>query len=150
MGEMACQLDKLSEELLRTIYEMHSVENVPDDFRVAASETLDDLRQMMFSRNRARLSEVIHFFAYFAMPNLGTIRPPTETEKKKGKAAAARITRRAKRLSDLVKNSPKYKTMEFKCIGDFDKCREQRGPYSAICAFAFMICIGRRMVPFMK
>jgi hypothetical protein len=51
---------------------------------------------------------------------------------------------------ELLKKEPKYSSAEFKCISDFDKCKAHRGEKSALCRLALFICIGKRIIPFVR
>ena len=49
-----------------------------------------------------------------------------------------------------VEKDPKYKNVEFKCIDDYDKCAAKRGKKSLLCLLALFICMGRRIIPFVR
>ncbi len=53
-------------------------------------------------------------------------------------------------FTEAVKKDPKYSTSEFKCIDDFDKCQRHRGNKSAFCYIALFVCIGKRIIPFVR
>jgi hypothetical protein len=71
--------------------------------------------------------------------------------RKKLKAAAeGRVRRKADKLRKMLKNTPKYRNPQFKCIADYDLCRTHRGPYSTVCAMAFFACIFKGGIPGLK
>jgi hypothetical protein len=53
-------------------------------------------------------------------------------------------------FTKVVKKDPKYSNAEFKCIGDLDKCKKDRGEKSTLCWLAFFICMGKRIIPFVR
>lgn len=53
-------------------------------------------------------------------------------------------------FANAVRKEPSYKSAEFKCIDDFDKCKEKRGKNSALCHLALFICMGKRIIPFVR
>jgi hypothetical protein len=65
--------------------------------------------------------------------------------KRKGEPAKGIIE-----FTRAVKKEPKYSNIEFKCIGDYEKCQRKRGKRSVLCALAFFICMGRRIMPFVR
>jgi hypothetical protein len=48
-----------------------------------------------------------------------------------------------------IKQRKPFVTAEFKCISDYDLCVSTRRA-RLLCALALFICIGRRVVPFVK
>ena len=147
---MKTETEKAGIELGRVLIRISGARNIPDDIRDLAGDTLKDLVEV-FTGDRLAPRRDDRIMHYWLRPRLQSPRGPnTAVRKRRSKAAVARITRNAKKLSELVKKTPAYKSAEFKCIADFDECRSHRGEDSMLCAFAFMICIGRRIVPFMK
>lgn len=72
-------------------------------------------------------------------------------------SASARVRRKAAKLKQemtkldkQVKEQPKYKNAVFSCINDYDKCRRNRGPYSTLCAIAFILCMTKHALPALK
>jgi|ERR1043165_1133875 hypothetical protein len=126
---------------LREIMEgLKGCADVPQEMRELVEKTFADA-------NRALLVEL----------GPGPMRGGRTTDREKiriravlRRAARRQLANRAREFEELVKTSPKYKNKEFTCIEDYDKCRRHRGGNSAFCAIAFLICIGRRIVPFMK
>jgi hypothetical protein len=53
-------------------------------------------------------------------------------------------------LVKRVKRRPKYSTIEFKCLDDFEKCKEHRSEYDLFCLLSYLICILRRIIPFVR
>jgi hypothetical protein len=49
-----------------------------------------------------------------------------------------------------LQQHPTYRSIEFQCIADFDKCKASRGNHNVLCALAFFICIARRIIPFIR
>jgi hypothetical protein len=46
------------------------------------------------------------------------------------------------------KREPAYKTAVFKCLEDYEKCKEHSSP--RMCAALMAICVGRQLIPFIK
>jgi hypothetical protein len=65
-------------------------------------------------------------------------------------AARTRAVKNIEALDVEVKKYPKYSNIEFKCISDFDKCRADRGKFNINCIVAYCICMGRRLIPFVR
>ncbi len=52
-------------------------------------------------------------------------------------------------LKEAIGQIPKYQTAEFRCVSDRDKCiRHTKN--AALCKLVFLICLGRRLMPFIK
>lgn len=50
-------------------------------------------------------------------------------------------------LVTRVKRRPKYSTIEFKCLDDYEKCRKHRSKYDLFCILSYLVCILRRIIP---
>lgn len=50
-------------------------------------------------------------------------------------------------IEEVKEKIPAYDTGAFKCLGDYQKCR-QSGAKSFICVSLFIVCIGERLIPF--
>jgi hypothetical protein len=59
------------------------------------------------------------------------------------------IGRSAQALMKKIKDL-RYQNAEFQCISDYDKCVFKRGEGASICAIALIVCIARRIVPFVR
>jgi len=46
----------------------------------------------------------------------------------------------------LCENRPEYQTSSFKCLGDYEKCRDSEAN-NLVCAFLFVACIAERLIP---
>ena len=66
---------------------------------------------------------------------------------RKTAAARKRLAEDAEILTGVMKYSPKYSSIEFKCLDDYDKCRRHRGRYNLLCILSYIVCIGRRIIP---
>ena len=53
-------------------------------------------------------------------------------------------------LVKRIKRRPKYSTIEFKCLDDFEKCKEHRSEYDLFCLLSYLICILWRIIPFVR
>jgi hypothetical protein len=62
-------------------------------------------------------------------------------------AARKRLAKDVDELVKIAKRSPKYSTIEFKCLDDYEKCREHRSKYDLFCLLSYLICILRRLIP---
>jgi hypothetical protein len=71
----------------------------------------------------------------------------TATITRKTAAARKRLAEDAEILTGVMKYSPKYSNIEFKCLDDYDKCRRHCGRYNLLCILSYIVCIGRRIVP---
>jgi hypothetical protein len=73
---------------------------------------------------------------------------------KKTTAARKRLAQQADDLIEVARHSPKYrpkyKNIEFKCLDDYEKCRRHRGKYDLLCILSYIVCIGRRIIPFVR
>src|SRR6516162_6714412 len=59
----------------------------------------------------------------------------------------------AKHTDELVKRAkrrPKYSTIEFKCLDDFEKCKEHRSKYDLFCLLSDPVCTLRRIIPLVR
>lgn len=50
---------------------------------------------------------------------------------------------------ELSKRGPNYKTSVFKCLEDFEKCKEHSSS-PRLCRAALAICMGKHLLPFVK
>jgi hypothetical protein len=79
-----------------------------------------------------------------------------ETVKKRRKKKASELAvdkvvlEEAEKLAQTIKRHPQYKSISFQCIADYDKCCAHRGEKSVLCAFAFIVCFARCLIPFVK
>ena len=135
----AKELEKLLEEAKQVAHALRTNSNVPVQLRQAAytieieaDETLAFLWTSPLSVFRKERSEAEE--------------KPGVKYKRKRKIRTKEITE----FTKLVKKEPKYSSAEFKCIGDFDKCKKHRGNRSVLCHLAFFICLGKRIVPFVR
>src|SRR5213080_1863970 len=67
---------------------------------------------------------------------------------KKTLPARKRLVEHTTQLNTHVEG--RYSNIEFKCIGDFEKCQAKRGKYSSLCVLAFFICLARRLIPLVE
>jgi hypothetical protein len=65
-------------------------------------------------------------------------------------AARKRLAKDTDELVRRVKRTPKYSTIEFKCLDDYEKCRRHRSTYDLFCIVSYLICILRRLIPFVE
>jgi hypothetical protein len=49
-----------------------------------------------------------------------------------------------------LKKEPKFQSVEFKCVNDYDNCIAHRGDKRVLCALALIICVSRRLIPFVR
>jgi hypothetical protein len=66
------------------------------------------------------------------------------------RSARKRIAQKTEKFAKVVKKTPQFANIEFKCIADYDKCREYRGEYDIHCMFAYFICMAKRIIPFVR
>jgi hypothetical protein len=64
--------------------------------------------------------------------------------------ARKRLAKETEDLGQFLKRNPKYSNIEFKCINDYEKCRAHRGRYDLHCILAYIICMGRRLIPLVR
>jgi hypothetical protein len=87
-----------------------------------------------------------------------SVRPPTGMQEeaaaryvaRKTAAARKRLAGKADDLVEVAKHSPKYSNIEFKCLDDYEKCRRHRSKYDLLCILSYIVCIGRRIIPFVR
>jgi hypothetical protein len=106
------------------------------------------LRLMHYVAGGAPSDPKSHIVAMSILSHLSeieSVRPPNVT--KKTLAARKRLAEDADLLTDVIKHSPKYSNIEFKCLDDYDKCRRHRGRYNLLCILSYIVCIGRRIIP---
>jgi hypothetical protein len=66
-----------------------------------------------------------------------------QMRRRRAKPAQKRIRKRAEKLKQLIKSSPKYRDGSFKCIPEYDRCRLHRGKFSTLCAIALFLCMAK-------
>jgi len=123
-------LHRLLKEALNVAHFIRMARNVPDDIRLAAVDIELEAQQAIRFMNSIRSVE-----------ELKSKRPPRLTK------GIIKFTKAVRKESG---KEPKYDSAEFKCIADFDKCRKHRGQKSALCHLAFFICMGKRVIPFVR
>jgi hypothetical protein len=108
------------------------------------TSSLDEIRKKQTERRKPR-PDVRYKRKKKGEISKGIIEFTEAIEKEARKAAPPRLQKRLRRGMRATKSD--YINVEFKCIGDFDKCRKERGKNSVLCMLAFFICMGRRLIP---
>jgi hypothetical protein len=117
---------------------------VNSEERKLLEEALRLMHQIAGDRGDPKTPVVaMHIFNH--LREIGSVRPPNVT--KKTLAARKRLAEDADLLTEVIKHSPKYSNIEFKCLDDYDKCRRHRGRFSLLCILSYIVCIGRRIIP---
>jgi hypothetical protein len=133
-SEDVAHLHRLLKEALEVAHHIRLAHNVPDDIRQAASHIeLEAQQSIRFVQSARSLKELK--------------RKPRPTEDRR----TGELTKGVIRFTEAVrKEKPEYNSPEFKCIADFDKCKEKRSNKSILCHLALFICMGKRIIPFVR
>jgi hypothetical protein len=128
---------KLTREMLSWTDSVWHTEGVPKRLRELSHSIHKDIREM---------ERVGVGFKRFPAPTVGGPRSKAE----RSTFAQERIAQKTDRFAKLVKKSPKYSSIEFNCLGDYEKCKQHRGEYDIHCRFVYFICMARKIIPFVR
>jgi hypothetical protein len=124
-------LHRFLKEALEVAHHIRMARNLPDDIQQAAANIeLEAQRSIRFLNFVGSVEE---------------LKSKSRTER-----SQPGLTKGVIKFSKAVRKvgkEPKYQSAEFKCIGDFDKCKKHRGKNSVLCHLAFLSAWVRGLFP---